>query len=135
MDDFIFYNLNKKIYNSIYQKPDRYRHFKYLKKNSLKLKKIESKDQINKNNTHFVDISNFSRIVFIDKKMSFIQVEVGTNIEKINRCLDFYGYQKLEFKKNYTVNNLIFNKKLYSKIINFYTIDRNLNEQKLKKVN
>ena len=80
-----------------------------------------------------MDISNFSRIVFIDKKMSFIQVEVGTNIEKINRCLDFYGYQKLEFKKNYTVNNLIFNKKLYSKIINFYTIDRNLNEQKLKK--
>ena len=88
MDDFIFFKLKKKIYNSIYQKPDRYRHFQYLKKNNLKLIQVNSIKEANKNNTHFVDISNFSRILHINKKEKLIKVEVGTHIEKINRCLN-----------------------------------------------
>ena len=133
MNDFVIQKLKEKYTGSVYQKPDRFRHFKYLADNQLKKKQITDKSEFDSNQSfHYVDLSSFSRILKIDTEKDILQVEIGTSIGELNRLLVDYNYSPIEnFNSETTLSKIIFQ---YSDVLKFkkiFVVDQNLKIEEL----
>ncbi len=128
MDDFTILKLKGKFLGSIYQRPDRIRHFKYLGNSSLKKIQITSKKEIKKDIVgHYIDFSFFRKILDINFNYNFIEVEVGIRLQELNNIIEKYGFNKIKYEEsNLTINNIIFSSIKSLPIKKIFTIDQNL---------